>query len=244
MSTKPTSIPTWATDPAAGVIAPTGPQQATGWTTAKPPYQWFNWWMKAVGSWLTYLDGLTGAQLPRSGTDATTIDAAIGAIPIVRAFDTQALLVAAAVPSDGSSSIVKGQGGAWVYLAAATDLADGETILAPAVGGGRYYQELASLDDLWVLTPPDWRDSFLQATALIPAITVAAGATYTQAITVNGARQYDPVDFGLGPTFPASLNPSAVVTINDVVTFRVFNPTAAGIAFAADKITVQVTSQI
>ena len=56
MATKPTTrIPDWAsggtrTDPGAG-------KEASGWNASeRPPAQWWNWLLGAIGDWLTYLD--------------------------------------------------------------------------------------------------------------------------------------------------------------------------------------------
>lgn len=74
MSTKPSAVPTWASDATytggseAGTntkVEPASGRKAEGWEpAAKPPAQEFNWWWNLVGLWCQYLnDGaLSGAH--------------------------------------------------------------------------------------------------------------------------------------------------------------------------------------
>lgn len=55
---KPTSIPTWATDPGA-TADPGATRTATGFITGKKaPAKWFNWLFNRTGAWFSYLDNL------------------------------------------------------------------------------------------------------------------------------------------------------------------------------------------
>lgn len=59
MSIVPTSIPRWATV-GSGIVEPTDAKKALGWGATgmsgeRPPAQYFNWHMNAVGEWIKYL---------------------------------------------------------------------------------------------------------------------------------------------------------------------------------------------
>jgi len=54
--TKPSSVPTWATDAAAQIATPPAGKQAIGWQPAEPlPAQHLNWLFKAIIEWLPWL---------------------------------------------------------------------------------------------------------------------------------------------------------------------------------------------
>lgn len=54
---KPSIVPTWATDPGAQIIEPSGARRSLGWVPGdRPPAQEFNWWQNAVGQWVDWLD--------------------------------------------------------------------------------------------------------------------------------------------------------------------------------------------
>jgi hypothetical protein len=56
---KPTENPTWAES--GTVTEPSAGKKSTGWTAAgeRPPYQFFNWWQRAVARWIEYLEDTT-----------------------------------------------------------------------------------------------------------------------------------------------------------------------------------------
>lgn len=57
---KPTSIPTWATDSAAEVVAPPVGRKAIGYTAnARPAHTHINWLFKTIGEWCQYLNDAT-----------------------------------------------------------------------------------------------------------------------------------------------------------------------------------------
>lgn len=58
---KPTENPTWAET--GTVVEPSAPKKASGWSGPgeEPPYQFFNWWQRAVARWLTYFETTTDA---------------------------------------------------------------------------------------------------------------------------------------------------------------------------------------
>lgn len=58
MATKPTALPTWATD-LSNNTEPSSGQKASGWTVEQvPPSSYFNWWMYTAYLWSQYLDEL------------------------------------------------------------------------------------------------------------------------------------------------------------------------------------------
>lgn len=63
VTSKPSDKPEWATGGDAQVIAPSGAKQLVGWISEKPPYQFFNWWMKFAYLWIDYFENRTDALL-------------------------------------------------------------------------------------------------------------------------------------------------------------------------------------
>jgi hypothetical protein len=56
MSTKPATVPTWATDVSAALLTPTAGKRARGFVPGKrPAAQYFNWLANAAGAWFQYL---------------------------------------------------------------------------------------------------------------------------------------------------------------------------------------------
>lgn len=62
---KPTQLPRWASGAGAVITPePTEGKKDTGWVVSeKPPAQTFNWWMRRVYEWLSYLDTITNEAL-------------------------------------------------------------------------------------------------------------------------------------------------------------------------------------
>lgn len=56
--TRPSADIDWATNEGLTVADPGAGRKATGWTTDKPPYQHFNWWMNYAYKWQIYFDRL------------------------------------------------------------------------------------------------------------------------------------------------------------------------------------------
>lgn len=54
--TKPTALPTWATDPAAAIQNPGATKNALGWVAELPPHEFFNHWQNLVYQWVAYFD--------------------------------------------------------------------------------------------------------------------------------------------------------------------------------------------
>jgi len=58
--TRPSDLPEWASDPITGdIVEPSEAKKDQGWSTVggvpeKPAYQFFNWWMNNVYSWLKH----------------------------------------------------------------------------------------------------------------------------------------------------------------------------------------------
>lgn len=60
---KPSSVADWDTS-LLNLLAPSGGQIASGWTTGQVvPSEWLNWWMNLVGQWTDYLNDLTNETL-------------------------------------------------------------------------------------------------------------------------------------------------------------------------------------
>jgi hypothetical protein len=56
---KPTTLPEWATSGSADITEPLLAEKQTGWIGGEaPPAQFFNWWMKLVYQWMTYVNDL------------------------------------------------------------------------------------------------------------------------------------------------------------------------------------------
>jgi len=76
MATKPTSLPTWATD-AGTTVEPSAGQKAAGFSVGtRPPARWWNWLMNVVYQWCNYVNEMrTGEHivtvLTGSGTYTT-----------------------------------------------------------------------------------------------------------------------------------------------------------------------------
>ena len=78
MPSRPSTLPTWATDVGAVIADPGSTKQATGWVSPEKPSDGnFNWWMNLVGQWITNFvqgDGST----PVNRTTGTTYTATAG----------------------------------------------------------------------------------------------------------------------------------------------------------------------
>ena len=97
MATKPTTrIPDWAsggtrTDPGAG-------KEASGWAVSeRPPAQWWNWILGAIGDWLSWSETSIDAN-------EVLLDAAAAA---VGALDAKISKAVGRVTTDGSSGITQ-----------------------------------------------------------------------------------------------------------------------------------------
>lgn len=90
MSARPTQVPRWAWNAAGGAVIqpPSGSGEAGFATAQKPPAQWLNWQLNALGAWVDYLRGPNVEHWIRTawGTSPATYDAG-AAVPIL-AIDT------------------------------------------------------------------------------------------------------------------------------------------------------------
>lgn len=80
MATKPTKIPTWATD-ADTTVEPSAGQKAAGWAAAqRPPARWMNWLLNTIYQWCEYLaDGVFS-----SSSSAAAVEAQAGTGPALQ----------------------------------------------------------------------------------------------------------------------------------------------------------------
>ena len=53
---KPSSLPTWATDSGAAIQDPGAAKSAQGWVAELPPHEFFNYWQNLVFQWVSYFD--------------------------------------------------------------------------------------------------------------------------------------------------------------------------------------------
>ncbi len=80
MSTKPSDLPTWATDGGADIVEPNAGKQALGHRAGeRPPAQYFNWWQNLVFQWIEWIDQIlehtfTHQISPFSGMPAVRAD--------------------------------------------------------------------------------------------------------------------------------------------------------------------------
>lgn len=75
MATKPTSLPEWASGPAAEIQDPGAGKRAIGWIAEKPPHEWFNWLLNLIYQWCSWLNNFTKPVDHRyvSVTDSNTV---------------------------------------------------------------------------------------------------------------------------------------------------------------------------
>jgi len=81
---KPSQLPSWATDGGSLIQDPGAAKRAEGWKVEIPPVEFFNWWQNNVGQWVEYFDGevdkvtqiqgLYDAIVSPTGTHATIND--------------------------------------------------------------------------------------------------------------------------------------------------------------------------
>lgn len=80
MTTKPGTLPEWATDGGADVVEPTTLEKQTGWILSqKPPAQWFNWWQLLVFRWVQWLNAFESEIHTWSAAQTFEDDVAINA---------------------------------------------------------------------------------------------------------------------------------------------------------------------
>src|SRR5260221_10162312 len=58
---KPSSLPRWA-DSGGAITEPSSGKKDVGWVAEKPPYQYFNWLLNLIYTWLLWLDRITSAD--------------------------------------------------------------------------------------------------------------------------------------------------------------------------------------
>ena len=75
MSTKPTSVPEWASSGTAEITEPSSGKKAAGWIVEKPAHDYFNWLLKTIYLWCQYLsDGVfTGLIQVTNGFKSTGV---------------------------------------------------------------------------------------------------------------------------------------------------------------------------
>ena len=153
--------------------------------------------------------------------------------------------------ADGSMRVLE-RLGLFVYRAAATDPADGETCIAPSTGVGRWLLlvpsfefvmgRLAGVELAWLdgrlrtaealLASANMRALHVSASLDFPSIEANTG-TATLTVSVPGASAGDRVALAPPAVLPAGLIPMAAVTAADTVGLTLFNHTAAAIDPAA-----------
>lgn len=153
--------------------------------------------------------------------------------------------------ADGSMRVLE-RLGLFVYRAAATDPADGETCIAPSTGVGRWLLQLPSFEFVmgrlagvelaWLdgrlrtaeaqLASANMRALHASASLDFPSIAATTG-TATLTVSVPGASAGDRVALAPPAVLPAGLIPMAAVTAADTVSLTLFNHTAAAIDPAA-----------
>ena len=153
--------------------------------------------------------------------------------------------------ADGSMRVLE-RLGLFVYRAAATDPADGETCIAPSTGVGRWLLlvpsfefvmgRLAGVELAWLdgrlrtaealLASANMRALHVSASLDFPSIAANTG-TATLTVSVPGASAGDRVALAPPAVLPAGLIPMAAVTAADTVGLTLFNHTAAAIDPAA-----------
>ena len=153
--------------------------------------------------------------------------------------------------ADGSMRVLE-RLGLFVYRAAATDPADGETCIAPSTGVGRWLLlvpsfefvmgRLAGVELAWLdgrlrtaeaqRASANTRALHASASLDFPSIAATTG-TATLTVSVPGAATGDRVALAPPAVLPAGLIPMAAVTAADTVSLTLFNHTAAAIDPAA-----------
>lgn len=167
---------------------------------------------------------------------------------------TQALMPLLAEPLDlGGMAIAAGAGdnhlaavtgyGLYRYDPVSTEIADGETVITPVGGAGRWKLVAPHWDFVWAYLAGLFDDQQAQIDDLIVPVlhgsasldfaSIAAGASATLTVTVTGAGTSDRVVLTPPATLPNGLVPVAYVSGADTVTVRLNNVTAAGIDPAA-----------
>jgi hypothetical protein len=163
---------------------------------------------------------------------------------------------------DNDLAIVDGYG-VYRYSASDTTIADGEIVVAPSTGSGRWTLIAPAWDFVWaylsglfddlqgqmdvrdadiatnatdiatnasaIVTLTTFKDKFLSDTATLDFPSIAAGASQTLTVTVNGAATGDAVIATPPATLPNGLVPIAYVSSADTVTIRLNNVTASAI---------------
>ena len=137
--------------------------------------------------------------------------------------------------------------GVYRFDASSTAAADGETVLAPASGSGRWTLVAPSWDFVWAYLSgviDDLQNQLdaktLKATATLDFPSITGGSYATLVITVFGAVTTDPVIVTAPSSLPAGIVARAYVSAADVVTVRLDNLTAGAIDPAANPFIVSV----
>lgn len=149
--------------------------------------------------------------------------------------------------ADGSMRVLERMG-LFVYRAAATDPADGETCIAPSTGVGRWLLlvpsfefvmgRLTGVELAWLdgrlrtaeaqLASANMRALHASAVLDFPSIAATTG-TATLTVSVPGASAGDRVALAPPAGLPVGLIPMAAVTADNTVSLTLFNHTASGI---------------
>lgn len=117
---------------------------------------------------------------------------------------------------------------------AATEAADGETILT-ITAGGRLYMELAHPDYVAAYVDPLIEDARPNtALVTVAAQSLAAGGSYSQIVSLPGARANDLGFVGAPTDLPVAIFPKAVVTSPDSITLTMFNPSGSTVVVPAN----------
>lgn len=109
---EPTTLPEWASDPAALIEVPTTGKQEQGWTTStntpagvgeKPPLQYFNWYQNLVYQWIGYLsEGFAAlGTMATQDADAVAITGGTMADVVVTGGSIDGSEIGATTPGDG-----------------------------------------------------------------------------------------------------------------------------------------------
>ena len=193
MSTKPTTLPTWATT-AGTTVEPSAGQKAAGFAVAtRPPARWVNWLLNCIYGWCSYLkDGVFVGEAGQPGVSATGGTGDTNGINATATGNG----VGAFVQASGSGAGVTG-----------TATGSGSAVVADAHGGTGYPLEVkgdtSSPNKAAIHVDP-------QNTTTDPVV-AAAGDLYFNYLT-NSWRTYDGVGW-----IPLPMLRKAVVAESTVV---------------------------
>lgn len=168
---------------------------------------------------------------------------AVVGLPNVVLVDTLAALRALTPAGDSQWALWKDTG-LYLFQQAATGIDDGELVIQPTAGGGRWLlqalgwdmvaamlaADLARVDELETMLAtilPHLPRANLTTTATCSAAALASLATFDFSVNVTGAEVGDPVIVAPPGLLDARLGYGSSVTASGVVTIRLFNPSAS-----------------